>query len=76
MNAKESLMQEMITLPQEILDRGVKKVQISFLFEDGSMHHVKPPNENASQYLAADCLKRSPIQYDSWEFLTEKETEL
>jgi len=76
MSPKEALIGESISLPLEIRDRMVSKVQISFLFDDGSMHHVKPDDRAASKRLAADCQKENPIHYEQWEFLTTDETEV
>jgi len=76
MNPKESLIGESITLPSEIRNRRVCKVQISFLFSDGSMHHVKPDDREASKRLAADAYRENPIHYEQWEFLAEEETEV
>ncbi len=70
MNAKKSLIEESITLPLEIKDRRVVKVQISFLFDDGSIHHVKPDDREASRLLAADAYMESPIHYRQWQFLS------
>lgn len=74
LKANEVLVQESITLPLEIRDKKVIAVQISFLFEDDSMHHVKPPS--ASKLLANDCYKDSPIRYNQWQFLNEEDTEV
>jgi hypothetical protein len=74
MKAKEALIQESITLPLEIRDRRIASIQISFLFEDGTMHHVKP--DVASKKLARDCLCDNPIHYDNWEFLNAEDTEV
>jgi len=75
-NAKDALIQESITLPVEIRDLPVKEVQISFLLEDGRMHHVKPPLDYASKKLARDCLRNNPIHYENWSFLNEEDTEV
>ena len=74
-NAKDALIQESITLPIEIRDKIIRDVQISFLFEDGSMHHVKP-NDFSSKKLAADAYRNNPIRYEQWEFLNEEDTEV
>lgn len=74
-NAKDALIQESITLPKEIRDLPVKEVQISFLLEDGRMHHVKP-FDYASKKLARDCLRDNPIHYETWQFLNEEDTEV
>ncbi len=74
-SAKDVLIQESITLPTEIRDKLVKCIQISFQFEDGTMHHVKP-NPMVSQILARDALKVQRTRYDNWGFLSEEDTEI
>lgn len=76
LSAKEVLIQESITLPLEIKDKKALAVQVSFLFEDGSMHHVKPHEDIVSKDLATDCYKNSPIRYETWGFLSEDDTEV
>lgn len=71
MKAKDSLIVESVGLPAEIRDKDIKEVQISFLFDDGKMHHVKPPIHAISKRLAEDCLKRQTIRYSNYEFLDE-----
>ncbi len=76
MNPKEALIGESISLPSEIRDRKVVKVQISFLFSDGSIHHVKPDDRAASKRLASDAYYENPIHYEQWEFLSAEDTEV
>jgi hypothetical protein len=74
--ANEALIQESITLPLEVRDKRVTAVQVSFLFADGTMHHVKPDVTEASRKLARDCLHDNPIHYEQWSFLNEEDTEV
>ena len=73
--ARDILIRESITLPEEIKHRIVKDVQISFHFEDGKIHHVKP-KKKISERLANSCLKNQFTVYKNWSFLDEKEVEI
>ena len=75
--AKEALIQESITLPLEIRDKIIKNMQISFQFEDGSMHHVIPINE-ISMKLSHDCLnivsgRKQHRHLKNWNFLNDED---
>ena len=72
-SAKEALLLEAITLPVEVRNRLIRNLQISFQFEDGTMHHVKP-SKIVSKKLARDCLKNlTGPRYKPWSFLDEED---
>jgi hypothetical protein len=75
MKAHEALIQESITLPNEIRNKEVKQIQISFLFDDGKMHHVKFPGK-MSKIIAEDCIKDQFIHLENWKFLEDGDTEI
>lgn len=76
-NAKEALIYEATTLPVEIRNKIIKNIQISFHFEDGTMHHVKP-GDKISKALAVNCLRGIHIlgHLENWQFLNEEDTEI
>jgi len=75
-SAKEALLLEVITLPVEIRDKLIRNLQISFQFEDGSMHHVQP-SKAVSRSLASDCLKRlTGPRYKRWSFIDEEDMKI
>jgi len=79
-SAKESLIQESLTLPLEVRNRLVKNCLISFQFEDGSMHHVKPA-DHITKELAYDCLhvvtgRKPHTHFENWSFLDEEDMKI
>lgn len=75
MKAYKALIKESVTLPKEVRDKDVIDIQISFLFADGKMHHVKPGCQT-SRKLAEDVRKTQRIRYDNWSFLDNGEVEI
>lgn len=76
-SAKEALIQESLVLPLEVRDRLIKNCLISFQFEDGTMHHVKPADKITKE-LIYDCLhvvagKKPCRHYENWSFLDEED---
>lgn len=75
MKAYEALIKESVMLPKEVRDKEIKGIQISFLFADGKMHHVKPGCQT-SQKLAEDVRKTQRIRYENWSWLDNGEVEI
>ena len=76
-SAKDALIHESITLPLEIKDRLIKNLQISFQFEDGSMHHIMPAGK-ISIILSHDILNvasgRKPHRrLRNWNFINDED---
>jgi len=79
-SAKDALIHESISLPIEIKNKMVKDVLISFCFEDGSIHHIKPIDK-VVKLLSNDVLlvisgRKPCIELKNWNFLDEEDVKI